>query len=204
MLLSKKEFFVVLYTLRGTESMQTPQPGWVPGNMPGPPLSPYSRVPQGLARPRGKKLVFWIVCLTISVLILLVAGLLHIITSAQGGSARLGGSVSDFTAKYGSPLPKYGENTPGFEDTNLQTIIIIESFHDNHVDRLEIFTPSGWDWSKRVAYCSQFLPSDAKADTTVGNPLDGLATYHSSLGEVDMVMGIPQCEIYFNRTSYET
>jgi hypothetical protein len=108
----------------------------------------------------------------------------------------IGGKFSDFYGKYGTPHNQDSSNgetwvVPGQlfilvgadpdSSGKVVKVTIVESDQDGN----------SWPNSQMLSYCMQFMPADASQFNTVDNIID----YHSSIGEIVVLLNTGSCVI---------
>ena len=107
------------------------------------------------------------------------------------GTPRIGGPMSDFYGKYGTPHNQgsvAGSETWFLNDQN-QTIIGAAPDTNGMVNWLDITNSTSWSNQQMQTYCEQFMPSDASQFNQAGSFID----YHSSIGEIVLLLGPQSC-----------
>jgi len=99
------------------------------------------------------------------------------------GLPQIGGPISDFNGKYGSPDDQGSSNSETWI-TNQQQRTRIHALVDASEKVTSVIVTSGASW-----YCSQFLPPGAQQFNAVNN----LTFYHSNAGEIVMQLNPAAC-----------
>jgi hypothetical protein len=112
---------------------------------------------------------------------------------ATHGRPRMGGDITDFYGKYGTPSTvSNGSNVVWFTPDRI--LISATPNIINTVVGVTIVGLESWNETKTLAYCQSFLPDDAQEF----NRLNGTPTwidYHSSMGEIVLQLASQNCVI---------
>ncbi len=106
------------------------------------------------------------------------------------GLPKIGGPISDFNGKYGSPDDQGFSNSETWI-TNQQQRTRIHALADASEKVTSLIVTSGAPWGnvQTKQYCSQFLPPGAQQFNAVSN----LTFYHSNAGEIVMQLNPASC-----------
>ena len=119
------------------------------------------------------------------------------------GTPQIGGLLSDFYGKYGTPHNQGIGNSETWLVSS-QPLILVNADHDasgktTNVGVTEQDMSTGTTWSKdqMINYCAQFMPGDATAFNSVGDYNQGglFIDYHSSIGEIVDLLAQGSCVI---------
>jgi hypothetical protein len=108
------------------------------------------------------------------------------------GTPRIGGRISDFYGKYGQPNNQGIGNSETWLADQQQTVLVNASPNaSGEVTYVSVTSSANWSNSQIMAYCSQFMPSDASKFNSDANYTD----YHSSIGEIVVQLAPASCVI---------
>lgn len=114
------------------------------------------------------------------------------------GRPRLGGPLTDFTGKYGSPSSQGDTNSLNFWTGPDQTIDLnVDSNEQGNVAQVTVLGADTWTTTQTQSYCEQFLPDGAVQTGSSAN----LITYHSSAGTINLKLpSATSCSLAYART----
>jgi hypothetical protein len=187
-----------IYSPEG-EEMQSPPPGWMPGNIPNPPPLPSSSGPL--------KRKFVLISLVTFIAIGLLVGILFFKSVLGNNGAthpHLGDPYSDFLATYGSQQIDSGNGpvSAKFYADSSNTIILTvqwsieDTTPNSKVVAVGVSGPNTWTSNQTIAYCKGFLPVDATPDAPLSSNVD---VYKSIIGGISFMLVAPgQCQVWIS------
>src|SRR5262249_49846861 len=118
--------------------------------------------------------------------------------SVTHGRPHLGGPLTDFVGKYGTPDNQGDASGLNFWTGADQSIDLnINSDDQGSVTQVIVLGSSTWTTSQTQSYCQQFLPDGATQTGSSAN----LLTYSSRAGTVDLKLSsTTSCSISFARS----
>lgn len=113
------------------------------------------------------------------------------------GRPHLGGPLTDFTGKYGSPSSQGDANSLNFWIGPDQTIDLnVNSNEQGNVAQVTVLGADTWTTAQTQSYCEQFLPDGAVQTASSSN----LITYHNSTGTIDLKLpSATSCSLAYTR-----
>jgi hypothetical protein len=104
--------------------------------------------------------------------------------AATYGKPTLGAALSDFVGRFGQPQPGPGQPY-NFLVEQGDTIVISVTLRNGKAIQVAVVAPDSWVYERTLAYCTQFLPSDAvsRGQSTLGTLYDS-----ASVGRFSMIV----------------
>lgn len=118
-------------------------------------------------------------------------------SASTHGRPRLGGPLTDFVGKYGTPTSEGDANSLNFWTGTNQTIDLNVNGNDQgNIAQIAVLGADTWTATQTQSYCAQFLPDGAVQTSSSAS----LITYSSSAGTVDLELpSATSCSLAFAR-----